>query len=51
MRQRDEDLAKEVECLKQKIQELEQLAKGKGLAGVFNFKNTQTQNANSTNPA
>ncbi|KAI3718986.1 hypothetical protein L6452_19872 [Arctium lappa] len=51
MKQRDEDLAKEVESLKQKLQELEQLAKGKGLAGVFNFKNIQTQTANSTNPA
>ncbi|XP_024987918.1 OPA3-like protein [Cynara cardunculus var. scolymus] len=51
MKQRDEDLAEEVECLKQKLQELEQLAKGKGLAGVFNFKNIQTQTANSTNPA
>lgn len=49
MRQRDEALAEELECLKQKIQELEQLAKGKGLAGVFNFKSAQTQHANSTN--
>ncbi|KAK1424754.1 hypothetical protein QVD17_20092 [Tagetes erecta] len=48
LRRRDEDLAKEVECLNQKIQELEELAKGKGLAGVFNFKNIQTQHANST---
>nr|XP_043624892.1 OPA3-like protein [Erigeron canadensis] len=51
MRQRDEDLAKEVESLKQKLEELEQLAKGKGLAGVFNYKNTKNQIANSTNPA
>ncbi|XP_076931171.1 OPA3-like protein [Bidens hawaiensis] len=48
LRQRDEDLAKELECLNQKIEELEQLAKGKGLAGVFNFKNIQTQDANSS---
>lgn len=48
MRKRDEALAEELECLKQKIQELEQLAKGKGLAGVFNFKGVQTQNANPT---
>ncbi|KAJ9563190.1 hypothetical protein OSB04_008350 [Centaurea solstitialis] len=34
MKQRDEDLAKEVESLKQKLQELEQLAKGKGLAVI-----------------
>lgn len=51
MRQRDEDLAKEMESLKQKLEELEQLAKGKGLTGVFNFKNVKTQNANSVNPA
>ncbi|XP_076901765.1 uncharacterized protein LOC143556292 [Bidens hawaiensis] len=48
LRQRGEDLAKELEWLSQKVQELEQLAKGKGLAGVFNFKNIQTQDANST---
>ncbi|KAI7740867.1 hypothetical protein M8C21_021967, partial [Ambrosia artemisiifolia] len=48
LRQRDEDLAKEVECLIQKIQELEQLAKGKGLAGVLNFKGVKTQGAIST---
>lgn len=51
MRQRDEDLAKELESLKQKLQELEQLAKGKGLAGVFKFKSSQPQNAVSTNPS
>ncbi|KAJ0836616.1 hypothetical protein HanRHA438_Chr16g0769011 [Helianthus annuus] len=48
LRRRDEDLAKEVEYLNQKIQELEQLAKGKGLAGVFNFKTIQTKDANPT---
>ncbi|KAL4204712.1 hypothetical protein AMTRI_Chr01g133390 [Amborella trichopoda] len=40
LKQRDEDLAKEVELLKHKIEELEHLAKGRGLAGVFNFKHT-----------
>ncbi|KAL8228118.1 hypothetical protein R6Q57_015702 [Mikania cordata] len=48
LRRRDEDLAKELECLNQKIQELEQHAKGKELAGVFDLKNIQTQDANST---
>ncbi|KAL8249443.1 hypothetical protein R6Q59_006311 [Mikania micrantha] len=49
LRQRDETLADELERLKQKIQELEHLSKGKGLAGVINFKSVQTQTANSTN--
>ncbi|CAB4273535.1 unnamed protein product [Prunus armeniaca] len=41
MRQRDEDLAREVELLKKKLEELEQLAKGRGIAGFFNFRNAQ----------
>ncbi|GAA0152195.1 hypothetical protein LIER_10736 [Lithospermum erythrorhizon] len=38
LRQRNEELAKEVELLKQKLQEIEQLAKGRGLSGVFKLK-------------
>ncbi|KAG9141592.1 hypothetical protein Leryth_025314 [Lithospermum erythrorhizon] len=38
VRQRNEELAKEVELLKQKLQEIEQLAKGRGLSGVFKLK-------------
>ena len=38
MKQRDEDLAREVELLKQKIEELEQLARGRGFVGLFNFR-------------
>lgn len=38
MRQRDEDLAREVELLKSKLQEIEELARKRGLAGVFNFR-------------
>ncbi|KAH7533157.1 hypothetical protein FEM48_Zijuj04G0100500 [Ziziphus jujuba var. spinosa] len=37
MKQRDEDLARELELLKHKLEELEQLAKGRGLAGIFHF--------------
>ncbi|XP_034701377.1 OPA3-like protein [Vitis riparia] len=37
LKQRDEDLAREVEQLKHKLEELEQLAKGQGLSGLFNF--------------
>lgn len=43
MRQRDEDLAREVELLKSKIQEIEQLAHKRGLAGVFNFRHAQAE--------
>ncbi|KAF3633941.1 hypothetical protein BC332_25188 [Capsicum chinense] len=38
LRLRDEALGKEVESLKSKIEELERLAKGKGLVGMFNFR-------------
>ncbi|PHT35733.1 hypothetical protein CQW23_23433 [Capsicum baccatum] len=38
LRLRDEALGKEVESLKSKIEELERLATGKGLVGMFNFR-------------
>ncbi|GAV76978.1 OPA3 domain-containing protein [Cephalotus follicularis] len=38
MRQRDETLAREVEILKKKLEELEQLARGRGLGGILNFR-------------
>lgn len=38
MKQRDEDLAREVELLKKKIEELENLARGRGLTGLFSFR-------------
>lgn len=38
MKQTDENLAREVEQLKQKIEEIEQLARGRGIVGLFNFK-------------
>ncbi|KAL5575339.1 hypothetical protein UlMin_017038 [Ulmus minor] len=38
MKQRDEDLLREVESLKQKFDELEELAKRRGLSGVFHLK-------------
>lgn len=48
MRQRDEQLAREVEDLKQKLAEIEQLAKGRGLAGVFNLRQAQAVEAKPT---
>ncbi|CAI9754904.1 unnamed protein product [Fraxinus pennsylvanica] len=38
MKQRDEDLAREVELLKHRIATLEQVAKDQGIGGIFNFK-------------
>ena len=42
MKQRDDDLTKEVGLLRHKIEELEKLAKGQGLAGIFNFRHAHT---------
>ncbi|KAL0362415.1 UNVERIFIED_CONTAM: hypothetical protein Scaly_1196700 [Sesamum calycinum] len=41
MRQRDEELAREVEQLKHRLAELEQLTKDRGLSGVFNFSRSK----------
>ncbi|XP_004485848.1 uncharacterized protein [Cicer arietinum] len=38
MRQKNDGLAEEVELLKHRLQELEQLARGRGLTGILNFK-------------
>ncbi|KDP24058.1 hypothetical protein JCGZ_25715 [Jatropha curcas] len=38
MKQRDEELAKEVELLKRKLEDPEKLVKGRGLAGLFNSR-------------
>ncbi|CAL5346100.1 unnamed protein product [Camellia sinensis] len=52
IRLRDEELAREVELLKQKLEELQQLARGRGLAGVFNFRNAHdAEDGKSVKPA
>ncbi|KAI3719750.1 hypothetical protein L6452_20654 [Arctium lappa] len=38
LRQRDDDLAREIEMLKYKINEIERVAKGQGLGTLFNFR-------------
>lgn len=48
MRQRDEELAKEVELLRAKLAEIEQMAKGRGLAGVFNLRHGHSEEAKPT---
>lgn len=52
MKKRDEDLSREVELLRSKYEELERLAKGQGLSGIFNFKRAaDTEGAKSVKPA
>jgi hypothetical protein len=38
LKQREDSLAKDLEDLKRKLDELERLARGRGLSGIFNFK-------------
>jgi len=40
MKQRDEDLAREVEVLKQRLEALEKQIKERGHIGIFNFHGT-----------
>ncbi|KAF3680460.1 hypothetical protein FXO37_03306 [Capsicum annuum] len=47
LRQRDIALSKEMEGLKNKILELEQLSRGKGLTGMFNFRFLHTEEGKS----
>jgi hypothetical protein len=38
LKQREDSLAKDLEDLKRKLDELERLARGRGLSGILNFK-------------
>lgn len=51
MKQRDEELEREVQLLKKKLEELEQLAKGRGIAGLFNFRHVQATDNGMGNPS
>ncbi|KAJ7947041.1 Optic atrophy 3 protein (OPA3) [Quillaja saponaria] len=51
IRQRNEELAKDVELLNHKLQELEKLARGQGLSGIFNFRHAEAQNGKSAKAA
>lgn len=44
MKQKNENLAEELELLKHRIQELEQMARGRGLTGILNFRPGNTEN-------
>ncbi|KAJ8761492.1 hypothetical protein K2173_001626 [Erythroxylum novogranatense] len=50
MRQRDEELAKEVEFLRHKLDEIDQLARGRGLGGFFHLKHSNTETVKVANP-
>ncbi|XP_027111828.1 uncharacterized protein [Coffea arabica] len=47
LRQRDDELAREVELLKSKLQELDQLAQKRGLSGVFGFRHAHGEESKS----
>ncbi|KAK7306609.1 hypothetical protein VNO77_44559 [Canavalia gladiata] len=44
IKQSNENLAEEVELLKHRLQELEQLARQRGLTGILNFRHGNTEN-------
>lgn len=49
--QRDDKLARDVELLRHRVDELEQLAKARGLGGLFHFKHINTEGEKSAKPA
>jgi len=44
-------LAEELELLKKRIQELEQMARGRGLTGILNFRQGNTEIGKAENTA
>lgn len=42
MKTRNEEMARKIELLEHKLEELDQLARARGLAGVLNFRHTHT---------
>lgn len=42
MKQRDEEIAKQVEILRHKLEEVEQLARSRGFGGIFNIGKAHT---------
>lgn len=51
LRQRDNELAKEVELLRHKLQDFEQLPRGLRLGGVFKPKQTHSEDGNPAKPS
>ncbi|XP_027347067.1 optic atrophy 3 protein homolog [Abrus precatorius] len=46
---RSEELAKEIELVAQKLEEVEQLARGRGLVGILNFRHTHANEDRKSN--
>ncbi|CAD5180843.1 OPA3-like protein [Musa acuminata AAA Group] len=52
MKQKEEDLMRDLEQLKQKLNEIEHLAKGRGLSGIISFRHDHApESSKSGNPA
>jgi hypothetical protein len=52
LKQKEEELAREVNFLKQKLDEIEYIANARGLSGVFNIRgNRQIESTTSATPA
>jgi hypothetical protein len=51
MKNRDEELAKQIQVLKQKLEEVEQLARGRGLGGSFHFRHGHATEDGNGKPA
>ncbi|KAE8656360.1 Syntaxin of plants 61 [Hibiscus syriacus] len=51
MKKRNEDLATQVELLRHKLEEVEQLAKRQGLAGIFKLKHANMEGENLAKPS
>lgn len=52
MKQKEEDLMREVEELKQKLSEIERLARGRGLSGILSFRHDHApEGSKSATPA
>lgn len=46
---KNEELAREIELLAQKLEELEQLSRGRGLLGTLNFRHTRVSEDRKSN--
>lgn len=51
MKNRDEELAKQIQVLKQKLEEVGQLARGRGLGGSFHFRHGHATEDGNGKPA
>ncbi|XP_078447437.1 uncharacterized protein LOC144716218 [Wolffia australiana] len=48
LREKDEELLREIEVLNERLAEIEKLARGRGLAGIFGFRHGSSTDSNKT---